>query len=271
MALPGKLLPKAETNVQANLQGTLATVFLSRSQELSNWFQSVNATYLSKSSSQADAMDETDAYVQPEGWSLVSLEAAAVRRYVALGLLEEESASALCGSPQKPSSPGESLLERIASASQQHLDAVIYFTCFAAGAGRAFGAEVVNMISNATHTQPPEDFMVRLASSPALIALVTAYITPASLLDLCTKNLLDHVEDISVRQEDPQSCLTRFGAGVMLVEALCWQFDLPLPALLLDSRLTSNLADLSTSEQSHLNSWVKALFGSDGIDDEVIL
>lgn len=257
-------------DIQSNLQGALATAFLSRSQELNAWFQSVNTAYTTKSSSQLDAMEEST-YVQPEGWSLVSLEAAAVRRYVSLGLLEEDGATTLCGSPQRPTTPGESLLERIASSAPENLDATIYFACHAAGAGRAFGAEVVNMIASAPHTQPPEDFMIRLASSPDLLALVTGYITPSSLLDLCVTNLLDHVEDISVRQEDPQSCLTRFGAGVILVEALCSQYELALPGLLYDSRLVTTLADLGTSEQSHLNSWVKALFGSDGIDDEVIL
>lgn len=227
------------------------------------------ATHTSKSTS--EMIDEGGAYAQPDGWGLLSLEATAVQRYVSLGLLDEEGAAALAGISHRSSSPGESLLQRIASTSSKHFDADVYFACHAAGAGRAFGAEVVNTISNAPQIHPPEDLFVRLASSPDLLALVTAYITPPSLLELCTSNLLDREEDSSARHEDPQSCLTRFGSGVILVEALCSQFDLPLPDLLHESRLVSTLEDLGTSEQSHLNSWVKALFGSDGIDDEVIL
>lgn len=120
-------------------------------------------------------------------------------------------------------------------------------------------------------TPPPENLFLRIARSPPLLALVTAYITPKSLLDLIVTHLLDHVEDQSSRAEDPQTSLTHFGPGVVLADALCAQFDLPLPDLLYDGRRASNIADLSASEQSHLNGWIKALFGSDGIDDEIIL
>lgn len=56
------------------------------------------------------------------------------------------------------------------------------------------------------------------------MVLIAAYISPSSLLDIITENLLDRVEDQAVRQEDPQSSLIRFGAGVVLAETLCAQF-----------------------------------------------
>lgn len=48
-------------------------------------------------------------------------------------------------------------------------------------------------------------------------------------------------------------------------------FQLPLPHLLWNARRVSNLEDLTEDERGHLNGWVKALFGSDGIDDEILL
>jgi len=46
---------------------------------------------------------------------------------------------------------------------------------------------------------------------------------------------------------------------------------LPLPSLLRDARKSVSLADLKSSQRSCVNGWIKALFGSEGIDDEIIL
>ncbi|CAK9782940.1 hypothetical protein CC85DRAFT_329441 [Cutaneotrichosporon oleaginosum] len=253
----------------SNLQNALAGTFASHNQEMAGWHASVHATHTAKSTQLMDD-DEVGGYSPPDGWSMLSLEATTVRRYLSLGLLDEEQAVALSESA-KAGPVGESLVERLSGVQQHHLEAIAYFISYATGASRHLGAELVNVIKNAPHSRPPENLFLRVAGSPPLLALVTAYITPKSLLDLIVTHLLDHVEDQSSRIEDPQTSLTHFGPGVVLAVALCAQFDLPLPDLLYDGRRASNIADLSSSEQSHLNGWVKALFGSDGIDDEIIL
>jgi hypothetical protein len=95
--------------------------------------------------SQSDPDEEGGPYMQPDGWSILSLEATAVRRYVALGLLDDEGTVALTGSPVKPTPNGESLLERLASSSPSHLPALEFFITFAAGASQAFGADIVKV------------------------------------------------------------------------------------------------------------------------------
>lgn len=253
----------------SNIHGALAGTFASHNQEMSTWHQTITANHSAKTAQLMDD-DEGGGYTQPNGWTMLSLEATTSRRYLSLGLLDEDAAIAL-SEHSKPTPPGESLVERLSTSMEHHLEAISYFISYATGASRSLGAELVQVITNAPHTPPPENLFLRVAGSPPLLALVTAYITPKSLLDLIVTHLLDHVEDQSSRVEDPQTSLTHFGPGVVLADALCAQFDLPLPHLLYDGRRASNVADLSTSDQSHLNGWIKALFGSDGIDDEIIL
>lgn len=129
----------------ADLQGALQGVITTHSQQLSNWFQAVNSIYTAKFS---QSEPDEEGYVQPEGWSLLPLEATAVRRYVSLGLLEEEAATELIGSPVKPPSSSESLMQRLASTSPSHLPALETFITYASGSTSstaALGAEVASV------------------------------------------------------------------------------------------------------------------------------
>lgn len=129
----------------ADLQGALQGVITTHSQQLSNWFQAVNSIYTAKFS---QSEPDEEGYVQPDGWSLLSLEATAVRRYVSLGLLEEEAATELIGSPVKPASSCESLMERLATTSPSHLPALETFITYASGATSStasLGAEVASV------------------------------------------------------------------------------------------------------------------------------
>ena len=47
--------------------------------------------------------------------------------------------------------------------------------------------------------------------------------------------------------------------------------QLPFPSLMRDARRAVSLGDLDPSKRSCINGWIKALFGPDGIDDEIIL
>lgn len=220
-----------------NLQGALGDVFAAHSSQLANTYQALNSIYTAKFS-QSEPDDEAGPYVQPDGWSMLSIEATAVRRYVSLGLLDDEATIALTGSAVKATQNGESLLERLATSSQSHLAALEFFIPYAAGATHAFGSELakvsplttfvkltVQCIANIAQQPPPENLFIRLAGSPSLLGLVSAYIMPMTLLDLLTTHLLDRAEDEVMRAEDPQGSLIRFGAGVVLVEAICAQFE----------------------------------------------
>jgi len=207
-----------------NLRGALADVFAAHSGPLQNCSQALNSIYTAKFS-QSENDDEAGPYMQPDGWSLLSVETTAVRRLVALGLLDDEGTAALTGSPVKPSPAGESLLERLASSAPSHLPALEFFITFTAGAPQAFGAEVVKSIENSLQQPPPENLFIRLAASSSLLALLAAYIPPLNLLELLTIHWLDRIEDESARAEDPQASLIRFGSSVVLAEALCAQFD----------------------------------------------
>ncbi|WOO83502.1 Mediator of RNA polymerase II transcription subunit 5 [Vanrija pseudolonga] len=252
----------------ATLQQSLSNIFASHGPQLATWYQALTALYTAKFT-QIEPDDEAGPYQQPDGWVSLSLEGTAVRRHTSLGLLDEDASVILIGSPVK-AAPGESLIERLANCAPSHLPALENFITHAAGSAQSLGAEIVQAITAAPQTPPPENLFARLASSPMILSLISAYITPCSLLDLLVTHLLRDAED-PTRAEDPGAALIRFGSGVTLIEVLCAQFELPLPDLLYDSRRALNLANLSEHHQSNLNGWVKALFGSDGIDDEILL
>lgn len=81
------------------------------------------------------------------------------------------------------------------------------------------------MLQSCPGVCPPEDLLVNLSSSPALITALTAHITPADLLDMATEHLIQKLEDPNARSEDPQGSMTRFGEGVIFVETLAAQYQ----------------------------------------------
>lgn len=131
----------------SNLQNALAGTFASHNQEMTGWHVSVQANHTAKSAQLMDD-DEGGAYTTPEGWSMLSLEATTVRRYLSLGLLDEEQAATLAeGGKAGPA--GESLVERLSGVQQHHLEAIAYFISYATGASRSLGAELVNVRTRA--------------------------------------------------------------------------------------------------------------------------
>lgn len=206
----------------ATLQQSLSNIFASHGPQLATWYQALTALYTAKFT-QIEPDDEAGPYQQPDGWSSLSLEGTAVRRYTSLGLLDEDASVVLIGSPVK-AAPGESLIERLANSAPSHLPALENFITHAAGSAQSLGAEIVQAITAAPQTPAPENLFARLASSPMILSLISAYITPCSLLDLLVTHLLGDVED-PTRAEDPGAALIRFGSGVTLIEVLCAQFE----------------------------------------------
>lgn len=121
----------------------------------------------------------------------------------------------------------------------------------------------------------PEGLLVNLSSCPALLTALTAYIPASNLLALATEHLIDKPEDPSIRSEDPQGSMTRFGEGIVFIETLaaqyqvswagwCWVtvlifVQLPVPALLQDARIALSWYELTAEEKGMANGWLKAL------------
>ncbi|ORY26244.1 mediator complex subunit Med5-domain-containing protein [Naematelia encephala] len=221
--------------------------------------------------SAVDSEDETGGYVAPDGWSLCSLEVTLLLRLIELDLLSRQDArSVLPGVTIPSSSSGESLSNRVAVASPSHLPPLAHLIIYSPGAARSFASEVSETIQSLTTNPPPDNLFSNLSASPSLIACLAAASPPAVLLGLLEKNLLDRPDDVNLRADDPQGTMTRFGEGVMLVEAAVHTFDLPLPRLLVEGRRALSLGDWEQTQRGLLNGWIKALFGSDGIDDQIL-
>lgn len=127
----------------SNIHGALAGTFASHSQEFSNWHQSVKAAHAAKTAQLMDD-DEGGGYTPPDGWSMLSLEATTSRRYLSLGLLDEDAATAL-SEGSRPTPHGESLVEHLSTSMEHHLEAISYFISYATGASRSLGAELANV------------------------------------------------------------------------------------------------------------------------------
>ncbi|KAL7421490.1 hypothetical protein Q5752_004377 [Cryptotrichosporon argae] len=215
--------------------------------------------------------DEGNAFAEPDGWSILSTRESFVRQCVSHGLVGEDALVHLVPTFSESSGTGESLADRVAHCPAVHLAALAAFVMRAFGAASAFANEVSQMLSAASDLPPSEGLLRNIAASPELLATLTLHTTPTLLLDTLVARLLDRPVDRAAWFDDPQGYLIRHGAGVILVEAVCAEFDLPLPQMLEDARLPHDLRDLDAGEQELVNSWVKALYGSDGIDDQILL
>ena len=78
-------------------------------------------------------------------------------------------------------------------------------------------------ITNCPATPSPDGLLVNLATEPTLIGALSGYVNAATILDMAMKRLIDFPDDASIRSEDPQGALTKFGEGIVFVEALVAQ------------------------------------------------
>ncbi|WWD21111.1 hypothetical protein CI109_105592 [Kwoniella shandongensis] len=231
----------------------------------------VTQTYSSAIQS-AEAEEESSGFTALEGWQIVPLQEVLVSKLVQLEVISSDEASVIAlGTAVHAFTPGESLLNRLAGESTPHLPPLVHFIDYAFGAAPSFATELVKVIQSAPQIPPPENLFVHVSSQPKLLTALTSYISPPSLLDLLVKQLLDGPLDEAARAEDPQGYLIRYGEGVMFVEAAVAHFELELPDLLHDARRAISLVDLESSHKECLNGWVKAIFGSDGIEDQILL
>ncbi|KAK8843371.1 hypothetical protein IAR55_007028 [Kwoniella newhampshirensis] len=228
-------------------------------------------TYVSSVQS-AEAEDESSGFTPLEGWQLLSLQESLISKLVQFDIISlEEAAIVAPGVTVHTFSPGESLLKRLAGESTPHLPPLVQLIDYAYGAASSFAAELVEVIQGAPQIPPPENLFVHISSQPKLLTALSTYIPPPSLLDLLVRQLLNGSLDEAARADDPQGYLIRFGEGVMLIQTVVAHFELDLPDLLHDARRANNVSDLSSSHKECLNGWVRAIFGSDGIEDQILL
>ncbi|WVR09129.1 hypothetical protein IAU60_006191 [Kwoniella sp. DSM 27419] len=220
----------------------------------------------------SESEDESSSFTPLEGWHISSLQDTLASRLIGLGITSaEEVAAAMPGIQITASGSGESLLNRLAAESHQHLPPLVHLIQYANGAATSFADELMRIVKACPLIAPPENLFNYIASQPALLTALTGYISPGSLLETLVKHLIEAPVDESARNDDPQGSLTRFGEGVMLVEAMVAHFKLPMPRLLKEARRAVAFPHLEPSEKDCMNGWVKAIFGSDGIEDQILL
>ncbi|EIW67015.1 hypothetical protein TREMEDRAFT_64882 [Tremella mesenterica DSM 1558] len=242
-------------------------------QDLNSWIQVTYQELLAN----AAAEDEGGGFIQPAGWSLATIQDVVTRRLIDLGLLDEGQAPSR--PPESDPSSCESLSIRYSTCPTSHLPVLCHLICFGKGTSRSFASELVNCIQTCPGAPPPDNLFSRLSEDSTVLATLTAYIQPPDLLLLLDQHLLNAPDDPAARAEDPQGCLAKFGEGFSLTENVVALFDvnnilsasLPHPALLQDARTALDWADLSSEERGLVSGWVKALFGSEGIDDQVLV
>ncbi|CAD6584259.1 MAG: mediator complex subunit, partial [Tremellales sp. Tagirdzhanova-0007] len=223
------------------------------------------------SAAHTDDEDDPSAFIPPDGWSLYSMAVTIIHRFLQLRLLEQDDGKTILSNASlPPATSGESLMFRLASVPRGHLDHLAHLIAFAPGAARSFNAEVIDCIRSYPSTSPLDGLLSKIASNPTLITLLTTILPAAELLEILNTQLLELTEERLDMLDDPQGSFVKFGDGVILVEAVVAQYRLPLPNMLQDSRRALTPADLDPPRKLNLNGWIKALFGSDGIDDETL-
>ncbi|KAK4687983.1 mediator of RNA polymerase II transcription subunit 5, partial [Tremellales sp. Uapishka_1] len=220
----------------------------------------------------ADSEEESEGFIVPEGWKMYSVQETFLLRLVETNLLISEEAttvsgSALTGLPDAR----DSLLDRLSSTPSRQLSPLVHVTVYAFGAARSLANEISTCIRSCSSTPAPENVFANLSREPTLLAALSTFIRPNPLLDLLVSHVVDVPSDPVARENDPQGSLTRFGEGLILVEAVASQFKLPLPKQIQRSRFALPLRNLTASQQSLVNGWVVALFGPHGIEDEILL
>ncbi|OCF40251.1 hypothetical protein I317_05945 [Kwoniella heveanensis CBS 569] len=266
-----KTHPEGKFPFPEDIPSLFSMVFNNLSQQMTAFSEAILLRYATLVQ-QSESEDDSSAFTPVEGWSIRPMQETLLSRLVQLGIIATDQATIVApGVPVHPFTPGESLLNRLAAESHHHLPPLAHVIQFAAGASSSFASDLLQTVKACPSIPPPENLFTFVASQPTLITALTGSVSPAELGDLLVKHLLDAPLDESTRMDDPQGSLTRFGEGVVLVEAVVAHFELPLPPLLVDARSAWSYSHLSNEDKETMNGWVKAIFGSDGIEDQILL
>ncbi|WRT68969.1 uncharacterized protein IL334_005951 [Kwoniella shivajii] len=249
----------------------LATLYQQLSPSMQTFSEQLEQKY-SNLIDQAENQEEGSGFTPLDGWSLYSLQETLISRLIQLNLINHEQAGVIApGVTAYTFTPGESLINRLSSETHSHLPPLVHTIQYSFSASSAFASELIQTIKSCPVVQPPENLFNFVASQSGLLAVLEHHILPLTLLRIMERQLLDLGVDEASRGDDPQGSLTRFGEGVALVEAFVAHYKLPLPPLLEDARCAISFSSLSMDDKECMNGWVKAIFGSDGIEDAILL
>ncbi|WWC73192.1 uncharacterized protein I206_107158 [Kwoniella pini CBS 10737] len=254
-----------------NITEILTDLFRNHSMAMQSYSENLSQRYTVLIQN-AENEEEGSTFTSLEGWTLLSLQETLISKLVQSSLITSDEASTVApGANSHTFSMGESLTNRLSSESHPHLPPLVHTIQYAYSASASFSEEVIQIIKSCPSIPPPESVFTYIASQPGLLGCLTSTISAKALLSLMEKQLLDIGVDENSRNDDPQGSLTRFGEGVALVEAFVAFYQLPLPPLLQDARCASSFSHLDDESKECMNGWVKAIFGSDGIEDAILL
>ncbi|ODN95713.1 hypothetical protein L198_04331 [Cryptococcus wingfieldii CBS 7118] len=224
--------------------------------------------------SAAEEEEESSGFTPPDGWSVLPLQDTLIASLVHEDIINSgEALAILPGVTIASSRNGPSLLERMGSESRHHIKPLAFIISYACGSASPASHEFIQTIRAIPQTPPAEDILIYMSSQSFFFSSLISQSSPTSLLDLMEQRLLTAYAELDeyTRSEDPQGCLTRFGEGVVLIESFAREFDLDLPPLLHRARRAFGYGSLTPTHQDCVNGWVKAIFGSDGIEDQILL
>ncbi|WVQ75456.1 hypothetical protein IAR50_005081 [Cryptococcus sp. DSM 104548] len=224
--------------------------------------------------SAAEEEEESSGFTPPDGWPLLPIQDTLLASLVHEDILTSDEASGIIpGATVTFPSDGPSLLERMGSESRHHIKPLAFIVSYACGAASPTSLEFVQTIQAIPQTPPAEDILLHMSSHPFFFSSMICQSSPSALLDLMEQRLLMAYAELDeyTRSEDPQGCLTRFGEGVVLIESFAREFQLDLPPLLQRARKAYGYGSLTSAHKDCVNGWVKAIFGSDGIEDQILL
>ncbi|KGB76012.2 hypothetical protein CNBG_1850 [Cryptococcus deuterogattii R265] len=222
----------------------------------------------------AEIEEESSGFTPPEAWQLVTLQEYLIGKLIEMGLITSDEACKMIPTILVPQTVhGQSLLERMESESRAHVKPLVFIISYAFGAAKSFAYEIVKIIKSSPQVPPPENLFLHVSHQPSIFSALATFISPSSLYTLMSDRLLEAYSELDefARSDDPQGYLTRFGEGVILLESFAREFNLDLPELLVNGRRATGYGLLNAEQKDCLNGWVKAIFGSDGIEDQILL
>lgn len=130
---------------------------------------------------------------------------------------------------------GMLLKDKISAASKSHLPSIAHVVLCSPKAARSLSSDLMAVSAAASrHTTntdlaqavracpqvaPPDNLFANLAAEPALLSVLRNVTDATVWMRSFESHLLQEQEELASRTDDPQGSLTRFGEGVLLVEA----------------------------------------------------
>lgn len=207
----------------------------------------------------------------PDASSLAGPMTVFARRLIELDLISAEQAAKIIPETEFAASSGVVSLDEIASIPMSAIPTLAHLTAYSSGAARQFDRAAHQSLRQLSSLSPPDGLLLNIAASPTLLACLGTVTPRCQTIDSLTLALFDKPDVAGSRAEDPQGSLTRFGEAVVFVTAFAHAFGCPLPPVLQGWRHNISYAVLPATDQALIGGWLKALFGSDGIDDQILL